>query len=104
MATCTYAANNSSRCTFGDSTSILDKWYHLATQIKGTTGRIYVNGKETASNEGMVPPANVFRSTCDIASMNLDAVSVAMDELKFYNRALTPEEIRMDFELNGPIV
>jgi hypothetical protein len=91
---------SSSYTWFNDSSTLLDTWYHLTTVLSGSTGRIYVNGVQTAEMTSMIPPARVVR-TMDIGS---GGSNVAIDELKFFNRALSPAEVLSDAQTNGPIV
>jgi hypothetical protein len=73
-------------------------WPHLCT------GRIYVNGSLTASSSGMFMPANVVSTSFRIVSEGSEAPHVAIDEVKFYTRALSASEVLTDFNTNGPIV
>ncbi len=84
-----------------DSSSLLNTWYHLTTVLSGTTGRIYVNGNMTAQSTSISPPANTVKTNCVIGD---DGSTVAIDELKFFNRTLTEAEIRSDYSLNGNLV
>jgi hypothetical protein len=67
--------------------------------LSGATGRIYVNGNMTANMTGINPPTNTVRTYCTIASGNM-----VIDELKFYNRALSAAEILSEAQTSGPIV
>ncbi len=89
-----------------DSSSLLNTWYHLTTVLSGQTGRIYVNGNMTAeSSSPMTPPTNTVKTKCRIGSIHeWTGPDVAIDELKFYDRALSEAEILRDYNLNGSIV
>jgi hypothetical protein len=78
----------------------LNTWYHLSTVFSGSTGRIFVNGAQTAIKYNMQGSRNITRSNTKIGS---SGSRVAIDEIKMYNRALTDAEIHADFKINGPL-
>ncbi len=69
-----YMQNQSTN--FADSSSLLSTWYHLANVLSGTTGRIYVNGTQTAQMTTMTPPSNVVKTIC---SIDWDETNVVID-------------------------
>jgi hypothetical protein len=83
---------------FDDTSYRLDMWYHLTMVLSDTTGKIYVNGTQTAQRTTMNPPTNTTKTNCYIGAGN-----VVIDELKFYNRALSEAEILSDAQTNGPV-
>ncbi len=82
---------------FKDPASMpVSTWYHLATVMSGTTGHIYVNGALTASSSSLTPPANVVRSNCRFGFNGETNSNAAIDEVKFYSRALSAAEVQTD--------
>ena len=95
------------------------KWYHIAATYDKSTGsmKIYVNGnpegeksvaetnielskKNLKIGHGkMRRPINPVRKNTFPASYSLDGL---MDELKVYDTALTPEQIKKEYELYNP--
>ncbi|NGO39655.1 hypothetical protein G4L39_09645 [Limisphaera ngatamarikiensis] len=76
-----------------------DAWTHVAVtyDLASATARIYVNGSLQA--EALVPPAGIPRwdtrfITYQPLSLSGDTYRGLVDEISFYNRALTPEEIQ----------
>jgi hypothetical protein len=84
-----------------DDSSILNEWYHLAVVRSNNLYRIYVDGSMT-KEELNNTPLNLSASKYCIFGSILS--SIAIDEIKFYNRPLSPEEIRQDYQLNEPLV
>jgi hypothetical protein len=89
-----------------DSTSNmpLNTWFHLANVLGGNTGRIYFNGNLTAEGTSMSPRGFGVKTNCEIGGGYMVPSNVAIDELKFHERALSPAEILADYHLNGPII
>jgi hypothetical protein len=87
-----------------DSSSLLNTWYHLTAVLSETTGRIYVNGVQTAQNNSMLSPTSEAKTWCQIGADGGNNPNTAIDELKLYNRALSQSEIFADYNTNGPIV
>jgi hypothetical protein len=85
------------------STTPPNTWYHLATMLSGTTGRIYVNGAQTATMNQMYVPGNFTRTSTFGTYYNGVFSQVAIDEIKFYNRALSAAEVLTDAQMIGPI-
>ncbi len=85
---------------FNDSSTLLNTWYHLTTVLSGQTGRIYVNGQKKKEKTPMTPPTNTFKTGCLIGS---GSSNVVIDEVKFYNRALSEAEIQQVYNTNGPL-
>ncbi len=89
---------------FTDSTNLLNTWYHLTFVLSGSSGRIYVNGNMTAKETSMPESTNIAKTWCCIGSLDQRSANVAIDELKFYNRALSEAEIRNDYNTNEALV
>jgi hypothetical protein len=77
----------------------LNEWTHLAISFDGTIKRLYVNGAEVASSGGLGPlvydaapvPVTIGSDFASNESGNL--FKGRIDEVAFYNRALTVDEI-----------
>ncbi len=76
----------------------LNTWYHLTSVMSGRISRIYVNSNLTAeSTVPMTPLGKDVKSAVQIGSASSN---VAIDELKFYNRALSTAQILIDYQTN----
>jgi hypothetical protein len=94
---------------FGNSIKslILNKWQHLACVFSFPFYSIYIDGIEVTTpgsktNFASFSLANVLRSSNFIGRSNYpnnQDVDADFDDLKFFNRALTPSEIQ--FEMNN---
>ena len=85
----------------------LNTWFHLAVVYDGQNLMMYVNASLLFANGTSAGPLNVNRTLCYIGRSNWysngDKDSYAyFDDMMFYNRALTTNEIqdRMNFYLN----
>jgi hypothetical protein len=79
-----------------------DKWYFIAATYDGQQGNIYVDGKlaatSTAENVGPLPTntwALCIGEHQEIPGRNFNGL---IDEVKIYDRALSPEEVAKHFE------
>ncbi|MHC4364720.1 MAG: LamG domain-containing protein [Planctomycetota bacterium] len=90
------------------------KWSHIAGTFEKDKGiLVYINGKKAGElrANGQMTPANDVdlligrdyekRFTNDRAQMHYSFDGI-LDELKIYNRALTPEQVRRSFEASKP--
>lgn len=77
----------------------LNEWTHLAISFDGTTKRLYVNGAEVASSGGLGPlvydaaPVPVTIGSDFARNESGNRFNGRIDEVAFYNRALTVDEI-----------
>jgi hypothetical protein len=79
-------------------------WTHLAATSDGTTMKIYINGKQDLNTA--VPPAGIHPSTTDLhigkweynTGIWAKPFNGTTDEVRIYNRALSAEEIKADYE------
>ena len=75
----------------------MNTWTHLAATYDGTTVRLYVNGAQVASR---AVTGNLISSTgaLRIGGNTIwgEYFSGLIDEVRIYNRALTPAEIVTD--------
>jgi fibronectin type 3 domain-containing protein len=87
---------------FAPSALALNTWSHLALTYDRTTVRLYVNGTEVANGAAT---ANIATSSnpLQIGSDNLygQFFNGRIDEVRVYNRALSPTEIQTD--MNTPV-
>jgi hypothetical protein len=75
----------------------LEKWYHFAHTIEGTSAKLYVNGDIwIQGTQGS--PISVTRSKCYVGRSNWGAdpqfIYAVLDDLKFFNKSLTQTEVR----------
>jgi hypothetical protein len=77
----------------GALTPVVGQWAHVAATFDGTTGRLYVNGVEIGS--GPFSLGNDPAAEMRIGSYNNDSpcYNGDIDEVRLYNRALTPAEL-----------
>ena len=71
----------------------LNKWYHVTVTLNGTTGRIYVNGSLVVTGQ-LKAPRNVLRNINYIGKLKQFAI---FDDLKIYQRAMSPEQVLYDY-------
>jgi hypothetical protein len=81
----------------GDVTSsvslVLGTWAHVAATVDGTTAKVYVNGVERASGaSGLAAIAAIH--ICNTSGLN-NSVQGYYDDLRVYNRVLTPGQVEM---------
>ena len=81
-----------------------NQWYHLVGTFDGTTMRLYVNGIEENSN---VTPGSIDTNNLNLQIgkqwwyySNYSWFNGTIDEVRIYNRALSPEEINASYN-NG---
>ncbi len=80
----------------------LNEWCYLSFVIAGQNKKIYINATLVANNIITVRPTNVTRTINYIGksySTGYPNMQADIDELKFFNRALTQQEIQ--FEMNN---
>ena len=77
----------------------LNEWTHLAISFDGMTKRLYVNGAEVASSGGLGPlvydaaPVPLTIGSDFASNESGNRFNGRIDEIAFYNRALTADEI-----------
>jgi glucose/arabinose dehydrogenase len=90
------------RGLFGAAAVPLDTWTHVAATYDGTTLRMYVNGVESSYS----PTSGNIRTDGGVLRIGGNSVwgeyfNGLIDEVRIYNRALTPAQISTD--MNTPI-
>ncbi len=74
---------------------ILNSWNHVVTTFDGTTGKIYLNGIQdpnTFSYSGVIATQTSYGFLIGKAAI-FSQFSGSIDEVRIYNRALSPTEI-----------
>jgi parallel beta-helix repeat protein len=81
---------------------IADEWIHVAGTYDGSTLKLYINGSEVGSQ--VAPVGGIYAPNGDIGISSSDETMYGkMDEIRIWNDARTPAEIRENrfIELNG---
>jgi hypothetical protein len=88
----------------------VETWYHLAYVYKGTTVSIYANGTLsqsqsyflTSSTVNVVREPNYIGMGEGLNRVYVHISNTVLDEIKLFNKALTPEQILLDMNaVNG---
>ncbi len=87
----------------------LNTWTHVAVVISGstTTGRMYINGQEVATNTSMSwTPATLPETTSNFIGKSQYAadpyLNAELDEMRFWNIARTKEQLETSYNLRFP--
>jgi hypothetical protein len=79
---------------YGGTTMATSRWYHVAGTWDGATARVYVNGVLDGSAAKVAPIGTDTRPVfLGGRTGSTDVFQGVMDEVRFYNRCLTPGEI-----------
>jgi chitodextrinase len=91
----TWATGNQN--TFGPSVLPVNTWTHLASTFDGSVVRLFVNGVQVASQTQTSPLAPTT-ATLQIGgdAYPTEYFAGLIDEVRIYNRALSPTEIQVD--------
>jgi hypothetical protein len=78
------------------------KWYHIAAIYDGSRVRIYVNGQLTGTGSQDIS-GNILNSDSEVhfgksSSANIDYFNGMLDEVRVYNRALSADEILLQYD------
>jgi hypothetical protein len=82
--------------TYGATTLAVNTWTHLAATFDGVMVRLYVNGVQVASQaqtRRLVPTTGTLQIGADSYG---EFFAGRIDEVRVYNRALTPAELQTD--------
>jgi hypothetical protein len=72
--------------------------------MSGSTARIFVNGAQTATGANMGGAlSSVVHYYSNFGTQSVTYAQAGLDEIKFYDRALTAAEILADSRLNRTI-
>ncbi len=82
--------------TTSSNTIQFNTWYHVAITFGGSTGYLYLNGKQIGNNTNMKAPLNVNR-TVNIIGKITDNFKVYLDELKIFSGSLNSDEVYQDY-------
>lgn len=103
---CLWVINDKKHGFLKSSTQLkIDKWTHIAAVLNSTKAEIYINGI-LDSNGLMLVPKNVTRVSNYIGKSNWghdQNADALYDEIKIFNRALSPLEISDDARKNNII-
>jgi len=81
-----------------------NQWYHLAVVFNITSLSIYVDGVLISTGESL-PPNDIIRNDCYFGRSSCFAkngdqyASAYFDEIRIFNRALSPDEIQYNKNL-----
>lgn len=82
-------------------------WYHFAATYNGKNKKIFVNGSEVASSACSLSGYTDNANSLTFGGVNFDSVydlDGTIDELRIYNRALSPAEVRQLYNFApGPV-
>ena len=70
------------------------KWTHVVGTYNGTTGILFVDGVNVASDTFTDPGSRADAVDVGANSGNSEALNGLIDEVRIYNRALSPDEIK----------
>jgi hypothetical protein len=72
------------------------QWVHIAVTFNGTTAIFYVNGTQTGSGSFSFGPKTdaIVTIGCDSGASGWNSFNGSLDEVRLYNNALTPAEIK----------
>ncbi|MHA1289675.1 MAG: LamG-like jellyroll fold domain-containing protein, partial [Candidatus Thorarchaeota archaeon] len=77
----------------------VDEWYHIATTYNGTHAYVYLNGAQSVAFSGINGPIQNNNSNIRIGHepVNNRYFNGTIDEVRIWNRALSPEEINASY-------
>ena len=84
---------------------VADQWEHIVATFDGTTGKIYINGQQRAS--GAFQFGDAIDGTVCLGGNSFELggqewMNGALDDVKFYNDALTELEVAKMFVTDAP--
>ncbi len=81
---------------------LTNTWTFLTVTLSGTALTMYVDSIQVSQLTNSYVPSNVLRTACYIGKSNWLADEFSdslLDELKIYNRALSPIEVQLEMKL-----
>ncbi|CAF0972787.1 unnamed protein product, partial [Brachionus calyciflorus] len=87
---------------YSDNALNLSVWYHLTFSLKDTIGYYYRNGVLDKSG-GLIYSRNITRTSCYLGKSHFDndpKASADFDDIKFFDRALSIDEINREMEIS----
>jgi hypothetical protein len=98
--------NNNERLAFVTPDDYADgQWHHVVATREGSQGRIYVDGELVKEDVAMEGDLGGDKTNWFLAQNGGNKAGEyligAMDEVRIYNRALTEEEVKQNFESKG---
>jgi len=89
--------------TSSNNSLSLNKWHHIFSTYDGTNIRIYINGQLDKTQPYSNPLVNTT-SLLYFGSTEYPPIDGYVDEVRIYNRALSPTEVKQLFEFApGPV-
>lgn len=93
--------NGVARTLTGTTTFANNQWYHIAGTFKAGEMKLYVNGISEASRMDVTGPLNFNTGNFDIGqytNADLRTFVGTIDEVKVWSRALSPDEIKAEYD------
>ncbi len=100
-----YSGSNTVFSTISAINISLNQWQFLASTFNGTNARVYLNGTLVgeSNTQNYTQPFNIWRNSCYIGKSNWNGDGYShsyLDDLRFYNKSLTQEEILESMHYN----
>jgi hypothetical protein len=74
-------------------TPFVGQWVHVAATFDGTTAVLYLNGEEVGSGAFSLGNGTTVGMRIGSYNDNSPCFNGDLDEVRIYNRALTPDEL-----------
>jgi hypothetical protein len=84
-----------------DTATVADTWEHWVGTYNGTTMKMYCNGVEQATTANLSGPIVYFGSGGFVISQASLPFNGSIDDVRIYNRALSPAEVTQLYDLGG---
>jgi hypothetical protein len=88
-------------CRTSSSGYTTGQWYHVTGTYNGTTCRIYVNGADTTNTVVSDTTSGAINSGASSLTIG-SAFNGLLDEVRIYNRPLSPDEVAQLYRLTTP--
>ncbi len=88
-------------CRTSSSGYTTGQWYHVTGTYNGTTCRIYVNGADTTNTVVSDTTSGAINSGASSLTIG-SAFNGLLDEVRIYNRPLSPDEVAQLYRLTAP--